>query len=90
MGHLALRKLGPQHVRAMINRKLAQGELSLRSVAYLRVVLRAALNQACKWNLVARNAAELVDPPKCERFRIKPLSPEQARALLNAVKSDRL
>jgi integrase len=90
LGRLPLRKLGPQHIRAMLNRKLAQGELSARSVAYLRVVLRAALNQACKWSLVARNAAELAEPPKCERFRIEPLSPEQARALLDATKGARL
>jgi integrase len=73
----------------MLNRKLASG-LSARSVAYLRIVLRAALNQARKWNLVARNVAELVDPPRCERFKIEPLSPEEARALLEAAKGDRL
>jgi integrase len=74
----------------MLNRKLADGGLSTRSVAYLRVVLRAALNQARKWNLVARNVAELVEPPKCERFRIEPLSPDQARSLLETSKGDRL
>jgi integrase len=89
LGRLPLRKLEPQQVRAMLNRKLSSGS-SARSVAYLRVVLRAALNQARRWNLVARNAAELVEPPKCERFRIEPLSPEQARGLLEAVKGERL
>jgi len=89
LGRLPLQKLEPQHVRAMLSRKLGAG-LSARSVTYLRVVLRAALNQARKWNLVARNVAELVEPPKCERFRIEPLSPEQARALLEAAKGSRL
>ena len=73
----------------MLNRKLAGG-LSARSVAYLRVVLRAALNQARKWNLVARNVAKLVDPPKFERFKIERLSPEEARALLEAARGGRL
>jgi integrase len=90
LGNVALRKLAPQHVRAMLNRRLAEGHLSPRSVNYLRVVLRAALNQARKWSLVSRNAAELVEPPRWERFRIEPLSPEQARALLEAVKGHRL
>src|SRR5215469_3424911 len=58
LGRLPLPKLTPQHVRAMLNRRLAEGRLSPRSVAYIRVVLRAALNQARKWNLVARNVAE--------------------------------
>jgi len=73
----------------MLNRKLAVG-LSARSVGYLRVVLRAALNQAVNWNLIARNAAKLVEPPRCERFRIESLSPKQARVLLQNVKGQRL
>jgi len=89
LGRLHLRKLEPQHVRGMLNRKFTAG-LSGRSVGYLRVVLRAALNHARKWNLVARNAAELVEPPRSTRFKIKPLSPEQARALLEATKGARL
>lgn len=89
VGKLPLQKLAPQHVRAMLNRKLAGG-LSARTVTYLRVVLRAALNQARRWNLVTRNVAELVDPPTCERFRTEPLSPEQARSLLEAAKDERL
>jgi integrase len=90
LGRLSLSKLEPQKIRAMLNRKLAEGGLSARSVAYLRVVLRAALNQARKWNLVARNVAELVEPPNCKRFRIEPLTPEQARTLLDNAKGDRL
>lgn len=88
IGRLPLRKLAPQHVRAMLNRKLASG-LSARSVAYLRVVLRVALNQARRWNLVARNVAELVEPPRVERLRIEPLSPEQARTLLYTANGNR-
>ena len=90
LGRLPLSKLEPQNVRVMLNRRLADGGLSARSVAYLRVVLRAALNQARKWNLVARNVAEVVDPPRCERFRIEPLTPDQASTLLETAKGDRL
>jgi integrase len=89
IGRLPLHKLSPQQVRALLNHKLAAGA-SPRSVAYLRVVLRAALNKARKWNLVARNVAELVDPPKAERYRIEPLSPQQARRLLDTVMGNRL
>jgi integrase len=90
LGRLPLSKLEPQSIRAMLNRRLTRGTLSARSVAYLRVVLRAALNQARKWNLVARNVAELVESPKCERFRIEPLSPDGAGTLLDMAKGDRL
>lgn len=90
LGRVPLRKLAPQHVRAMLNRLLAEGHLSARSVGYIRVVLRAALNHARKWNLVARNAAELTESPRVRRFEIKPLTLERARALLAQAKGDRL
>ena len=48
-------------------------------------VLRAALNQALRWNLVGRNVAALVEPPRHVPREIQPLLPEQARALLRHV-----
>ena len=50
-------------------RLLAQGVhrangASARTVRYARAVLRAALNQALRWELVSRNAAALTDPPR--------------------------
>jgi integrase len=59
-------------------------------VQYLHAVLRRALGQALKWNLVPRNAARLVDPPRVERPEMLALTPEQARCFLDAVSGDRL
>ena len=39
---------------------------------------------------IARNVARLVDGPKSTRYKIQPLTPEQARALLGAVRGHRL
>lgn len=89
LGHLKLSKLQPQHIDQMLKRELDAG-LSPRSTAYLRVVLRAALNRARKRDLVARNAAELADAPRMERYKVKPLTPEQARLLLDTAKGHRL
>jgi integrase len=89
LGKLRLDKLGPQHVQALLNRKLKEN-LAPRSVAYLRVVLRHALNQALRWELVARNAAALVGPPRVPRHEIKPLAPEQALTFVDAAKGGRL
>jgi integrase len=85
-----VRQLNPQQVQAILNRHLAGGHLARRSVAYIRIVLRAALNRARKWNLVVRNAAELVKSPRLQRFEIQPLSPPQARTLLDSAKGNRL
>jgi integrase len=89
LGHIQLAKLEPQQVQALLKRKQDEG-LSPRTVAYTRAVLRQALNQALKWGLVARNVATLVEPPKVERFEIKPLAPTDANRLLDAARDDRL
>jgi integrase len=46
------------------NRK---GTLSARSVQLALVLLRMALSQAVKWNVVSRNVAQHVDTPRIER-----------------------
>jgi integrase len=89
LGRISLNRLTPQHVQAMMNRKLEAG-LSPRRVDYIRAVLRRALNDALRWGLVARNVATLARRPKQERYEIRPLDPAQARAFLEAVRGDRL
>ena len=44
-----------------------KGTLSPRSVQIALVVLRMALSQAVKWNVVPRNVAEHVDTPRLDR-----------------------
>jgi integrase len=56
----------------------------------MHAILRAALGQALKCNLVLRNVAKLAHAPRVEQTEIEPLSPEQARQLLDAAKGDRL
>jgi integrase len=89
IGRVPLAKLSPQHVQALMNRKLASG-LAPRRVAMIRGVLRTALNQALRWGLVARNVAALVSPPRATQFEVRPLSPEQARTFLNGVRGEPL
>ncbi len=89
LGRHPLAKLGPEHVQAMMRAKLVAG-LSPRTVQGIRGTLRTALNRAVKWNLVARNVATLVDPPRGARVERATLTPDQARQLLDAAKGDRL
>ena len=55
-----LARLTPLDVSAWFRRHHAQGA-GARTIQYARSVLRAALNQALRWELVARNAAALSD-----------------------------
>ena len=89
LGDIRLEQLTPLHVQALLNRKLQDG-LSPKSVRYIRGTLRNALNQAVRWGLVSRNAAALVDPPRVERYEIKPFTPDEARSFLSAIRGDRL
>jgi integrase len=89
LGHHRLAKLAPQHVRAFIKRKLADG-LSPRTIRLSLVVLGRALGQALRDGLIARNVVKLVDLPRVQRFEGKTLSPEQAKSLLGAAKGERL
>ena len=89
LGRTNLAKLSPQQVQSYMNEQLSAGK-SPGQVKYLRAVLRIALNQALKWNLVARNVASLVDPPRHAAPEVVPLSHAQVRAFLAAAKGDRL
>ena len=88
LGHIRLDRLSPQQVQAMLNAKLAGG-LSARRVGYIRAVLRAALNQAIRWGLLARNAASLSNPPRVVRHPVEILSPDDARRFLQVAQGDR-
>lgn len=69
---------------------LPGGVHSPRSVADHRAVLRNALNTAVRWGLVGRNVAAIVDAPKVSDREIRPLGKEDAKALLQAFKGERL
>ena len=60
------------------------------SVRIMRAVLRRALAQAEREGLVSRNVAALSQPPRVVQPEGRSLSVDQARALLEAAKGDRL
>jgi len=89
IGTVRLAKLAPQHLRRLYEAKLAE-KLSPTTVLHLHRVIHAALNQAARWDLVTRNVADLVDPPRMVRRPMTTLSAEQARTLFATASADRL
>ena len=89
LGRHKLENLTAQHIQKMLNERKDAG-LSGRTLMNIRAILRAALNQALRWDLVFRNVATLTDPPRLEPFEAKPLSPPDALKFLQATKGDRL
>jgi site-specific recombinase XerD len=78
LGHITLSKLTPLQVQKLQNEKLASG-LSPATVMYILAVLRRALGQAEKWQLVPRNVAKLVDAPRVSREEVQPFTVEEVR-----------
>lgn len=88
LGHIAIAKLTPADVQTFMNRRSAAG-LSPRRVTYIHAVLRRALVTAERWGMVTRNVAKLVDTPRVTRHEITPLTPEQAKVLIESAAADR-
>ena len=89
LGGVALDRLTPQHIQELLNGRQAAG-LSPKSVRYVHQVLRSALNVARRWDLIDRNVATLVDPPRAQRPEIRPFDPNEARQFLEGVRGHRL
>jgi len=89
LGRVKLKNLTPAHLQGFYRDRLDAG-LSPRTVQYLHVLLHRSLKQALRWNMLPRNVAEAVDPPKVFKEEIRPLSSAQARTLLEAAREDRL
>ena len=83
LGRVRLDRLTPGEVQAFMNG--LSGRVSAASVVKVHGVLRAALSDAERLDLVPRNAARAVRPPRLGRVERQVLTPEQARELLNAV-----
>jgi integrase len=81
LGRVKLAALSPQHLDRLYAQRVAAG-LSPTTVHHIHAVLHKALEQAVRWNLVPRNVAGLVDPPRAGRQEMTALTPEQTRTLL--------
>jgi integrase len=89
LGHIKLLDLTPAHVAELMRAKEREGK-SPRTVEMIRSVLVTSLGKAKKWGMIPRNVAKLTDAPKVRRQEVQSMTPEQARAFLEAVKGDRL
>jgi integrase len=60
------------YAEALTNgRRKGTGGLSPRTVHHVHRVLKQALKQAVRWQMLSRNPAEHVDPPRVERIQMK-------------------
>lgn len=96
LGHHVLAKLQPLHNQAYYSQALQNGRrdgkggLSAQTVLHHHRILREALQQAVKWQLLARNPADAVEPPRPKRREMRALDEHQTARLLDAARGHRL
>ncbi|MER6578575.1 tyrosine-type recombinase/integrase [Nonomuraea sp. NPDC001023] len=89
LGKKKLDKLSPTDVRRLVEAKADSG-LKAATVKQIHGLIRNALADAEREELVHRNVAKLVKPPSVRREEARVLTIEEAKKLLNAIKDDRL
>jgi integrase len=96
LGMVALQRLGPAQLttfyRTLLEsgRRDKRGGLAPKTVRNIHGTVHAALQDAVRWSYVARNVASAVELPKGMAPEMRVWSPEELRAFLDQVRSDRL
>jgi integrase len=85
IGQLQLQKLQPAHLQGLYAKLLRVG-LAPRTVGHVHRLLRKAIGHAGTMDMVQRNVATLVKPPKADDAEITILTEEQIAKLLAYVK----
>ena len=87
IGSVKLLKLTPVRIQEMYAH-LAEGDdaLSNRSIHHTHRVLSQALEQAVRWQMLARNPCDGVTPPRPEQVEMDVWNAEEAAAFLGATK----
>lgn len=94
LGNIKLQDLRPMHLQNLYSELLKggrldgkEGGLSAQTVQHYHRLIRSALQQAVRWQLLSRNPADAVTPPRPRKDQeMKILNQEQVQTLLALVK----
>ena len=89
IGSVKLDRLTPADVRHLLA-ELVRADVGNTTVRQAHGLLRNALGDAERLELVPRNVARSVRPPASTKGRVRALTPEEARRLLATAKDERL
>ena len=96
IGAVVLTKLKPAVISEAYAKALKSGRrdgtggLSPRTVHHMHRLIRQSLAQAVKWELLTRNPADAVDPPRVERTAMNTYTLPQTGELIDAMRGTRL
>jgi len=95
LGSIPLAQLRPSHIQGYYAKALSEGragnnsKLSARTVRNIHKVLSEALGHGVKWQILVRNVALAIDPPRPNQSEMVTFTEEQARLFLEAVVKSR-
>lgn len=87
LGRIRLVRLTTADLQSLYRKKLESG-LGIASVTYIQRVMHRALKKAVEDGSVARNVAESTELPSIPKSRARAMSVEEARAFIDAARSD--
>ena len=96
LGALLVTKLRPMQISEAYAKALSggrrdgKGGLAPSTVRYLHVILKASMRQAVRWQILARNPVDAVDPPKSERAAMTTYDLAQTADLIDATRGTRM
>ena len=96
LGMISLAKLRPEQISEAYATALAtgrrdgEGGLSPRTVRQMHAIVKSALGQAVKWEILARNPAAVVKGPKVGRAAMQTYDLDQTAELLEAARGQRI
>jgi integrase len=88
IGMVEINKLQPAQLESIYSKILRKG-LSAQSAVHVHRVVHAMLAKATRWQLVGRNVASLVKPPRVEYREMRTLTPQEVKQLFSAASGTR-
>ena len=96
LGAVYLSNLRPERISAAYSNALTHGRrdgtggLSPRTVHHMHRILKQALGQAVSWDILNKNPAASVDPPRVERSTMQTYDINQTAELIEAMRDTRM
>jgi len=81
LGKIQLKALRPEHIQKYYADKLASG-MSSTTVNHHAMVLHKVLETAVKWQILPRNVADSVSPPRIRQTEMHTLTEEQVESVM--------
>lgn len=98
IGHIPLIKLQPMNLQKYYSKMLSSGRtgnknkdqkgLAPSTVLYHHRIIHKALDQAVKWQMITRNIADAVEPPRKQQAKVNVLTLDQLWKLLNVIQEN--